>query len=325
MGIHLPVRRSTRSAAGTIPLPAGRPAARTRASRSERRSFRTSLVLVAPAVVLTAVFLLYPVFETVRISFFDWDGLTAPTFVGFAQFAELFQDPVFYVALRNNALFAVLVTTLTVGIGLYLAIVLNRQVRGWRFYRFVFYLPNVLPGTIIAIMWANAFDPNYGWLNQWLVSLFHLPGGGLLANPQTAIYVICFTAVWHVAGFPMILILGGLQSIPKEVLEAAAIDGANGFRTAWSISIPLIKDVLATVTLLQLIFSFKVFDTVQALTRGGPGTSTQVFGTLIYREAFTHGNFGYASALAVVASAIIIAVSLLYLIVLRPAKIEKAG
>ncbi|MEA5118624.1 MAG: sugar ABC transporter permease, partial [Propionicimonas sp.] len=167
--------------------------------------------------------------------------------------------------------------------------------------------------------------PNYGWLNRLLEDYLGVPGGGLLANPDTAIYVICFVAIWHGVGLPMVLILGGLQDIPKEVVEAARIDGAGNLRIAWSISIPMTKDVIATVTLLQLIGAFKVFDTVQALTRGGPGTATHVFGTLIYRDAFILGDFGYASGIAVVASTLIITVTFLYMTFIRPSKIEKAG
>ena len=304
--------------------PSGRQPLR-RPSLTARRSRRVSIFLVLPAVAFTAFFLVIPVIQTFGLSLFKWDGLTNPDFVGFGQFTKVFSDPVFAIALRNNGLFAVLVTVLTVGIGLYFALILNQRVRFWRMYRFIYYLPNILPATIIAIMWANAFDPNYGWLNSWLEAIFGSHASGLLSNPNTAIYVVCFAAIWQVSGFPMIMILGGLQSVPPELGEAARIDGAGFWRTAVSINIPLTKDVIATVTLLQLIFSFKVFDLVQALTRGGPADSTQVFGTLIYRDAFQNGDFGYASAVATVATILIVAVSLLYLRILRPGRIEKAG
>jgi raffinose/stachyose/melibiose transport system permease protein len=189
----------------------------------------------------------------------------------------------------------------------------------------VFFLPYILPMTIVAIMWANALDPNYGWISGVLKAINPQWSNGLLANPQTAMWVVCLVAIWQFAGFPMVLVLGGLSAIPRDTIEAARLDGTNSAQLAWYVSLPLSKDVISTVTLLQLIFSFKVFDIVQALTRGGPGTSTQVIGTLIFRDAFVKGNYGYASAIAVVASVLIVAISLVYLAILKPGKIEKSG
>jgi ABC-type sugar transport system permease subunit len=236
----------------------------------------------------------------------------------------LLSDGDFRVAIGNNLLFAFVVTVGTVVIGTALALAIDRRVRFWRIYRFVFFLPYIMPITVIAILWSNALDPNFGWITQLLR---FIPGvsSGLLASPNSAMWVVCWVAVWQLAGFPMVYMLGALGTIPTEIREAARLDGAGPLQTALRVSIPLCKDTLATVVLLQLIFSFKVFDIVQALTQGGPGNSTQVLGTLIYRDAFINNTFGYASAVAVVATLIIVIISLAYLAVFKPGKIERHG
>lgn len=278
-----------------------------------------------PALVLTLLFIVYPIVETVRLSFVQWGGLGPSTFVGWDNFVALLADDDFLTAIRNNLLFAVIVTIGTVGLGTVFALAIDQKVRLWRLYRFVFFLPYILPMTVIAIMWSNALDPNYGWAQAILNWINPALSNGVLANPHTAIFVVCAVAIWQFAGFPMVLGLGGLRAIPAEIVEAARLDGANPFQIAFQISLPLCKDVIATATLLQLIFSFKVFDIVQALTGGGPGSSTQVFGTLIYRDAFVEGNFGYASAIALVTSIAIIVISLVYLAVLKPGRMERNG
>jgi len=299
-----------------------RPAAR---RRLKQRDESTALWLTAPALVLALAFIVYPVIETIRLSFFEWPGLGPATFVGLDNFVGLASDSDFATAVENNFLFAVVVTVGTVGLGTAFALAIDRRVAFWRVYRFVFFLPYILPMTIVAIMWANALDPNYGWLTG-IVSLINPEWGvGALANPDTAMYVVCLVAIWQFAGFPMVMMLGSLSSIPRDIVEAARLDGAGPVQMAWRISLPLCKDMLTTVVLLQLIFSFKVFDLVQALTGGGPGSSTQVLGTLIFREAFVEAKFGYASAIALVASLSIIAISLVYLAVLKPGRIERQG
>lgn len=283
-----------------------------------------ALLLVLPALLLAGLFIGYPVVRTALLSFQDWPGLGPAESVGLANFAELLGDPNFARAISNNLLFAVVVTVSTVTLGTVFALPIDRRIRFWRFYRFVYFLPYIVPITVIAIMWSNAFDPHFGWGTR-LLEFIPAAAGGLLANPDTAIWVVCWVAVWHLAGFPMVYMIGALGGIPAEIKEAALLDGAGPVQTALRITIPLCKDTLATIVLLQLIFSFKVFDLVQALTRGGPGSSTQVLGTLIYREAFINSRFGYASAVALAATGVIVAISLVYLAVFKPASIDRHG
>jgi ABC-type sugar transport system permease subunit len=292
--------------------------------RGRHREIWVTVVLMLPALILAAVFLLYPIINTIQLSFQDWPGLGPATSAGFSNFTQLVSDPGFRTAITNNLLFAVVVTAGTVGLGTVLALAIDNRVRFWRIYRFVFFLPYVMPITVVAIMWSNALDPNFGWVTH---TLSFIPGvsDGLLDTPSSAIWGVCWVAIWQLSGFPMVYMVAALSTIPPEVEQAAQLDGAGPVKLAWRVSLPMVRDTLATVVLLQLIFSFKVFDLVQALTQGGPGNSTQVLGTLIYRDAFINNDFGYASAVAVVATIIIVLISLAYLAVFKPGKIERHG
>lgn len=279
---------------------------------------------VLPAVALSFLFVLYPVAETFRLSVHEWPGIGPLTFVGLDNFANLLVNSEFWNSLKNNLLFALLLTGGTIGLGLLFALAISGRVRFWRAYQFIIFLPHILPVTVVAILWTNSLDPNYGWLTQ-LLRPINPEWSDLLGNPQTAMIVICLVSIWQHVGFPMVMFAGALSGLPGELLEAAKLDGANGWQMATRIQLPLIKDVIATVVLLQLIFSFKVFDIVQAMTAGGPGSATQVLGTMIYRSAYTEGDFGMASATAVLASLIITVISFIYLSFLRPAKMERNG
>lgn len=279
---------------------------------------------VLPAVALSTLFVLYPVLETFRLSTVSWPGIGPMTFVGMDNFAELLGDGDLWLALRNNATFALLMTTGTVGLGMLFALAISGRVRFWRAYQLIIFLPHILPVTVVAILWTNALDPHYGWLADML-STVRPEWANLLGDPSTAMVVICLVSIWQHAGFPMVLIAGALSGLPPNVLEAARLDGVSAVQMATRIQLPLIKDVIATVVLLQLISSFKVFDIVLAMTGGGPGSATNVLGTLIYRHAYSEGDVGMAAATAVIASLVITVVSFVYLWLLRPATSERAG
>lgn len=293
--------------------------------RRRRRDMRLTLALTLPGLALVAVFITYPVVETVRLSFQSAGSFGNATFIGWSNFQNLTSDADFLRAIQNNLLFTVIVTVGTVGLGTLFALIINQRVRFWRIYSFLFFLPVIIPMTVIAILWANSLNPQYGWLTAMIHWVFpSFAPNGLLTDPSLAIYVICAVAIWQVSGFPMVIVLGGLRAIAPEIVDSARLDGASATQIAWYVSLPMTKDVIATVTLLQIIFSFKIFDLIQAMTKGGPGAATQVFGTLIYRDAFANGYFGYASAIAVVSTIAIVGISLVYLALIKPKQIERA-
>ena len=199
-----------------------------------RRESRLVLWLTMPALLFAAVFIVYPLFETVRVSFVSWPGLGPAKFIGLGNFRTLLTDPVFRTAIDNNLLFAAVVTLGTVGLGTVFALAIDRGVRLWRVYRFVFFLPNILPMTIVAIMWTNALDPNYGWATGLLKTIYPRSSVGLLADPHTAMYVVCLAAIWQFSGFPMVIILGGLRNVPQETMKQR--DSMARTRSRWPVT-----------------------------------------------------------------------------------------
>ncbi len=199
--------------------------------------------------------------------------------------------------------------------GLALAILLNGKVFGKPVLRLVFYTPCVLPLVSIASIWGWLYNPQDGVIN----SALRLIGMGEFAQPwlgqdSTALGAVMIPAIWLRTGFPMLLYLAALQGIPRELYEAATVDGANRWQQLWSITLPSLKPAHYIVLALSLIDSFKVFDMIYAMTYGGPGTSTQVFGTWMYANVFQYYQAGYGMALAVVITLVAIAVSIPYVL-----------
>jgi raffinose/stachyose/melibiose transport system permease protein len=209
------------------------------------------------------------------------------------------------------------VVTLTVPVvmGLALAILLNGKVRGKPVLRLIFYTPAVLPLVSIASIWGWLYNPQYGAINEFL----RLIGLDALAQPwlgqdSTALAAVMVPAIWLRTGFPMLLYLAALQGIPKELYEAATVDGATRWQQFLFVTMPSLKPAHYIVIALSLIDSFKVFDLIYAMTYGGPGTTTQVMGTWMYANVFQYYNAGYGTAIAVVITVVAIVVSIPYVL-----------
>jgi ABC-type sugar transport system permease subunit len=274
-----------------------------------------------PAVVMSFVFVLLPGAASVTLSLFDWNGVGEPAFVGLRNYADLLGRLPLGRALANTFLFAALFTLGTVTIGALLAAAIDRRVTAWRLYKVIFFLPVILPMTVTGIFWAGALDVHFGLVNEILRGIDRELPQPWLAQPNTALITIALVAIWQFAAFPMIILLAAMQGISPDIHEQATLDGVGALQRLRTITLPLIGPVIATVVLLQLIWSFNAFDLIWTMTRGGPGDATAVLGTVIYRQGFTIGDLGGASAIAVVSSLIIMVVSLLYLRRFRPAGI----
>ena len=260
-------------------------------------------LLVLSALLICTVFIFIPAFMTILGSFFAF-GLTSQdwTLVGFGNYIRAWNDPIFWVALKNNLIIVLGSIVLQVGIGTVLAAVLDRGISfGQTFFRVIIFMPMVISAVAVALIWLIILDPNIGILNA-LVKLTGLspPKLGWLGDPSISIWMVLIVAAWQFTGFMMVLILAGLQAIPKELYEAAALDGARGLRAFWSITLPGLKNILVVAVLITTIGGFKVFDLIFVLTGGGPANATQVLGTYIYLQAFNLTNMGYANAVAVV-------------------------
>lgn len=263
----------------------------------------SALILLLPAMGLCTVFIFIPALLAIIGSFHSF-GITSQVWVpaGLSNYSRAMADPVFWVALRNNIFIVVGSIVLQVGFGTILAAILDRGLpRGTTVFRTVIFAPMVVSAVAVAVIWQVILDPNVGVLNTLIQSAGLTPPKlGWLGDPMISMWVILLIAAWQYTGFMMVLILAGLQGIPKEIHEAATLDGAKGITAFFLITLPQIRNVLVVAILITTIGGFKAFDLIYATTLGGPANATQVLGTYVYLQAFNLGNMGYANAMSVI-------------------------
>ncbi len=276
-----------------------------------------ALVMGGPAILLLIVFLVLPFVFALFYSFTNRSilptQLNPMRFIGLDNYRELVRDPVFYKALGNNLFFTAIAVPVQCTLALFLAILVNRAVRGIGIFRAIYYSPVVIPAIITSIMWALMLDPDKTGMINTLLSF--LSGGHIrplnwLYDQRTAMLSIIIMCVWSGVGYQMIIFLGGLQSIPKGLYEAASIDGANGWQQFCHVTLPELSNVTVFVFLSSTIMSFKLFTQVFALTGGGPRYSTTTIVYMIYSSGYVDQRLGYSSALSVVFFLIILSLSL---------------
>jgi raffinose/stachyose/melibiose transport system permease protein len=290
---------------------AGRPSDGTSAVPRRRRHGSASTWWFAlPALVLFAFVVLVPSARGVYYAFTNWDGLDPHvSFNGLGNFSQLFHDPQATQAITHTLLIAVAITIVQNGVGLLLALGVNSMIKSRNVLRVFLFAPAVVTPIVTAYLWHNLLGPD-GAVNSLLGAV------GLsswqqdwLGNPQLALWSIVGVIVWQFCGYSMVIFLAGLQSIPRDIYEAAAIDGGGAVRRFWSVTRPLLGPAFTINLMLSIIGGIKLFDQVYALTGGGPGHATDTMSTLIYKDAFTLGEFGYSIALAVVLTIIVAVVS----------------
>ena len=255
-------------------------------------------VLLLPFYALFATFTLWPLLQNILISFQRVD-LTRYTWIGLKNYQVLFADPVFLTAVRNTVVLSAGLVPLTVVLSLAIAVVATALPRGPRnFYRIAFYLPAVASATVISIVFLWILNPIYGLLN-YAIGLVGIPPVAWLGNTDTALFSIMLVVLTFSVGVPVILFMAGLDAIPRDLYEAARIDGAGARQAFRSITLPLLRPTLAFVLITSTIASFQVFTVVQLLTQGGPANATQTVVYGIYQTAFVDLNFGGAAAASV--------------------------
>jgi raffinose/stachyose/melibiose transport system permease protein len=263
-----------------------------------------------PAMLLFAFVVLVPSARGVYYAFTDWDGLDPHfSFIGLDNFSEMFRDADAKQAIWHTLLIAVSITVVQNAVGLLLALGVNTAIKSRNLLRVFLFAPAVITPIVTAYLWRNLLGPD-GAVNS-LLGAVGLDGWqqDWLGSPQVALWSVIGVIVWQYAGYSMVIFLAGLQSVPKEIHEAAAIDGAGPVRRFWSVTRPLLAPALTINLMLSIIGGIKLFDQVYALTGGGPGHATDTLSTLIYKDAFTLGEFGYSIALAVVLTIIVAVVS----------------
>jgi raffinose/stachyose/melibiose transport system permease protein len=264
----------------------------------------------APALLLFAFVVLVPSARGVYYAFTDWDGLSpAFSFVGLGNFVDMVHDAAARQAVWHTLLIAVAITVIQNGIGLLLALGVNSAIKSRNVLRVFLFAPAVITPIVTAYLWRNLLGPD-GAVNSLLGAVgLESWRQNWLGDPDIALWAIVGVVVWQFAGYSMVIFLAGLQSVPKEIHEAAAIDGAGALRRFRSVVLPLLAPAFTVNLMLSIIGGIKLFDQVYALTGGGPGHATDTLSTLIYKDAFTLGEFGYSIALAVVLTIVVAVLS----------------
>jgi raffinose/stachyose/melibiose transport system permease protein len=275
-------------------------------------SWPSIILFLFPAVALYLTFVVYPIVQSTRYSLYDWNGLEPLTdFIGVDNFRRAFNDPLFRDALRHNGIIIVLSLLLQIPFALGLAMLLNVRLPGRGLLRTLFFAPYVLSEVVTGVVWRQILRPN-GLLDQSLTAIgaesrIH----EWLADPDVVLYSLFFVISWKYFGFHMILLLAGLQQIPKELDEAAMIDGATAWQRFRHVTLPLLGPTLRVSVFLSIIGALQLFDLVWVTTRGGPIGASSTMATYLY-EQFRKSLFGYASAVSIVIFALSLVVALAY-------------
>lgn len=276
---------------------------------------------LAPILVLMGLFVVYGLYFVVKISFFRWDGVDPEmmAFRGLRNYMLLFSDPVFVSSLVNAAIFLVATVTIQMFLGLMVALLLRPKLAGHRFYKALFYIPVALSTTVIARMFMNLYEPNFGVLNSALTSpvgsALGLESWALswLGDPNTALGAIIVANIFQWMGAQMIFYIAGLTTISDDVFEAAQIDGAGFWQTFTKVVWPSLWPTHTTVIILGMVGAIKTFDIVWLLTQGGPGNATQFPATLLYQAVAQNFEAGYGAAISVVMIVLCIALAVVQL------------
>lgn len=308
------------------------------AARWDVQRRRTWVLFLVPAVVVYTVFMAFPLFNSMRLSLYQGRGLTPETYVGFANYTELFTNPLwrdrFLNALGNTVVFFAIHMLVQNTLGLLFASLLsNIHLRGRNIYRAIIFLPATLSVLVTGFLWTLILNPRWGMLNQLLEGV----GLGALARPwlgdaNLALPVISLVSSWQWVGLPTMMFLAGLLTISDELLEAARVDGANAWQVFWRIKLPLLRPVIGIVSVLTFVGNFNAFDVIFAMAgaRGEPGYSTDLMATFFYRVAIAgehpvaQPNMGLGAAIATIMFLILLAGVSLWLILGRE-RDEKTG
>jgi raffinose/stachyose/melibiose transport system permease protein len=277
---------------------------------------RAVLIFLTPALLLYSVIVFYPILQTFYRSFFDWDGLSEATFIGFKNFIDLASDPLLETSLKNGLIFALVLVVFQIGLGTFLALVCaDPTVKGRKILKTAYFIPVVLSVTVVCQLWLAMYDPDNGLINK----VFHALGityqQNWLSTPGSSIIAIAFVNAWQYMGFQFALLYAGVKSVPEHYLEAARIDGADKWKAHWYITLPLMKETFKFCFVICITAGIGAFVQMLIMTNGGPGTTNYTITFMIIRNAFGANQYGYACAISVV----LVLISLLITIIINKA------
>lgn len=258
------------------------------------------LLFILPAVIPLSVFWIWPMLKAIFMSFTDWDYMSSTyNMVGSANYKDLFSDKMFYAALKNTFVFTLGTLVPTIAGGLAIAVILKSKIKGSTFYKAVIFSPWITPTVAISIVWSWIFEPRYGFAN-YILQLLSIPKSEWLQSSSTAMLSVIIVTVWKWIGWAMVFYLVALEKVPKDLYEAAAIDGAGPWNKFVSVTLPLISPTTFFLSIILTINSLQAYDQIQVLTQGGPSGSTRTLLYLYYQTAFENFNVGQATAMATV-------------------------
>ncbi len=273
---------------------------------------RDGVLFALPYLLVFSVFLLYPLLKGLYMSLFDWNAFnpSQSEFILADNYIRMVQDPTFWAAVRATVYFVVLTVPTLVILGLALALGVNQDIKGKRFLRTVFFSPYVLTVSVVSLIWADMYAPQYGPINYYL-EFFVSSGPAWLNSYTLAMPSVALATIWWTVGFNFVILLAARQGVPERLYEAARIDGASTWRAFKDITLPQMRPALVFVTTVQLIASFQVFGQVFIMTDGGPGDTTQTLVMYLFRVAFRQQEFGYAAAIGYFLFVVLVVVSLI--------------
>lgn len=285
--------------------------------RNGLRANAPYVLMVLPATVIFGIFFLVPIIMTVQMSLTDFNNFSADThFTGLDNYSQALSDPTIQTGIKNSLWYAFAVVLFNNLIALPVAVVLNRKMRGRTAFRAIFFSPVVLSMLVVGYLWSFILSSNeYGLLNKGL-ALVGIGPVNWLGDPDIAMWSVILTQVWQWFGYAMVIYLANLQSIPEDLYEAAALDGASRMRSFFHVTLPNLLPALQINFITGTISGLKVFDIVYSMTKGGPGYSTETVLTLMYAK-FSEGRFGYAAAFGIVFLLVTILISTIMLRIFR--------
>ena len=257
-------------------------------------------IFLAPGIFMFLVYVIIPIFQSINISFYEWDGLGEATYIGFDNYIELIDDEAFYTSLKNNVIWLILYL-LAIPAGLFVALFLNQTVTGIRIYKSLFFFPFVISQVVVGLVFSWFYDPSYGLMNIILMAL-GADAIPVLADEKYVTYGIIAAGLWPQTAYCMILYLTGLNSVDPEQIEAARLDNARGFKMLWYVILPQLRPATFIALVVTVIGALRSFDLISIMTDGGPWGSSQVLAFYMYEQAFSEYGFrmGYGAAIAVV-------------------------
>ncbi|WP_240463733.1 carbohydrate ABC transporter permease [Paenibacillus apiarius] len=281
--------------------------------KKEERAF---WIFASPWIIGFILFTGGPMIASLWLSFTSYDVVSAPQFVGFDNFISLFQDALFFKSLSVTTYYVVLAVPFTIMLSLLLAVLLNQKIKGLLVFRTLFYAPSIVSGVSIAFLWSWLLNPDFGFVNNILHECFGVEGLGWFTDAKLVIPSMVLMQITGIGG-TMVIFLASLQSLPKDLYEAADIDGAGSFRKFFKITVPLISPVILFNTIMAIISSFQIFTQAYVITKGGPEWNSYFYVYYLFDTAFSQFRMGYASAQAWILFIIIFALTMLSLMVSR--------